>query len=186
MSEPPVYSIGYGNRNPTETIQLVLQAGCAFLIDVRSSPYSKYSPQYNREEFEKACHGAGLKYVFMGDHLGGRPHSPDCYDADGKVNYQKVECDHKFLAGVARVELAISKGIQVAVMCSELRPEECHRTKLIGKVLTERSHVVHHVDADGTLISHDKVLLRLTGGQEDFFGQPELSRSRGTYKAPNP
>jgi uncharacterized protein (DUF488 family) len=119
----------------------------------------------------------------MGDQLGGRPSSSECYDSDRKVNYQKMESDHQFLAGIARVEKAMSKGLQVAIMCSELRPEECHRTKLIGKVLGDRGHVVRHLDADGTVIDQDKVLRRITGGQSDFFGDPAVIRSRGAYKA---
>ena len=47
------------------------------LVDVRSSPYSLYCPQFNRETFEKNLKTAGLDYLFFGDRLGGRPKDPD-------------------------------------------------------------------------------------------------------------
>ena len=91
---------------------------------------------------------------------------------------------HSLLACVD-LETAISKGLDIVLMCSELRPEQCHRSKLIGRVLMDRGFMTSHIDADGKLVGQDNIVKRITGGQEDFFGaSPDVVRSRGAYKAP--
>jgi uncharacterized protein (DUF488 family) len=177
------YSIGYGNRKIEELLEIVERWKIRYLLDIRSSPYSRYSPEFNKEALERACAENGIKYVFVGDQLGGRPQTDKCYDSEGRVDYCELAKEPYFVEGVRRLETAMTKDIDFVLMCSELRPEQCHRSKLIGKVLADHGIRLHHIDADGTLVEQTAVIERITGGQTDLFGEdPEVSRSRGSYR----
>ena len=177
------YSIGYGNRKIEELLDIVEAHGIRYLLDIRSSPYSRYSPEFNKEALERACVERAIKYVFVGDQLGGRPQTVRCYDAEGRVDYCKLATEPYFVEGIQRLKTAIAKDIDFVLMCSELRPEQCHRSKLIGKVLAERGIRLRHIDADGRLVEQATVIERITGGQLDLFGEnPQVLRSRGIYR----
>lgn len=178
-----LYSIGYGNRQWDDVCKLLKNRGCEYLIDVRSSPYSKFNPSFNKDLLATQCAKEGIKYVFMGDVLGGRPAAPDHFDSEGKVDYVRLAEGAEFKSGLARLITAHSKGICVSLMCSELKPHECHRCKLIGVELKKAGIETVHIDETGLDISQDEAIKRLNGGQEDIFGSdPVTTRSRGRYK----
>lgn len=114
----------------------------------------------------------------MGDSLGGRPNDPSCY-SDGRVEYSEVERRNWYQDGIARLRTACGQGRRVALMCSELDPERCHRSKLIGRTLECEGICVQHIDRDGSLIAQNRVIDRLSGGQSQLFGESELGRSVG-------
>ena len=89
MEKLPLYTIGYGNRKPNEFLTLLKNFGTEYLIDVRSQPYSKFNPQFNQHDLKFFLERNGIKYVFMGDSIGGRPKDTSCYDDEGKVDYEK-------------------------------------------------------------------------------------------------
>src|ERR1700704_1843866 len=95
----PIWSIGHSNHDLPAFIALVRGAGVEVIADVRSQPYSRFNPQFNRETLRSALLEAGIDYVFLGDALGGRPTEPDCYDADGSVLYAKVADTDRFRDG---------------------------------------------------------------------------------------
>jgi uncharacterized protein (DUF488 family) len=150
-----------------------------YLVDVRTSPYSKFKPDFSKEMLQHHLERAGIKYVFMGDTLGGMPKDVCCL-TDGKVDYDKVRVQPFFHAGLERVKQAFQQRRRIALMCSEGRPEECHRSKLIGEALTDAGLPVRHIDEDGTLVSQREVIDRLTKGQMDLFGAPSFT-SRKRY-----
>ena len=118
----------------------------------------------------------------MGDTLGGRPDDPTCYDAEGKVDYTAVARRDFYQAGIERLTKAWSQGLTVSLMCSEGKPEMCHRSKLIGRTLTERGLTVTHIDEHDEAISQAEVILRLTGGQLSLFEDTRPgSTSRKSY-----
>lgn len=178
-----LYSIGYGNRSWEEVRSLLSARGCEFLIDVRSNPFSKFNPSFGKDSLVHLCQESGMRYVFMGDTLGGKPVSDDHFDMDGKVNYIRLSESAEFQHGLSRLITASNKGICACIMCSELRPQECHRCKLIGSELKELGVDVIHIDETGIDISQDEAIRRITGGQDDMFGPPPvITRSRGAYK----
>ncbi len=185
MDPIPIYTIGYGARTIDVFLATLREHQIEFLLDVRSRPYSRFKPDFNRDALESYLRATGIRYVFMGDTLGGRPADPTCYDADGKVDYAQVEARAFYEEGLIRVAHAHEQGRRVALMCSEGKPEACHRSKLIGKSLARRGIPVAHIDETGALISQDDVLPRLTGGQLSFFGDEMLpAGSRKRYAPP--
>lgn len=178
---PPVYTIGYGQRTLEEVIALLRRYGVATLVDVRSAPYSRHKPEFNKDALAAALEREGIRYVYLGDALGGRPSDPDCYVA-GRVDYERVKEKEFYRAGIRRVQAARGRGLRFALMCSEARPEECHRSKLIGQTLTELGVPVAHIDEEGALRGQAEMIERLTGGQLPLFGDYEFT-SRRRYSA---
>lgn len=181
MSNLTLYTIGYGARSLDEFIAALKRYNIAYLIDVRSKPYSRYKPDFSKETLEEHLRHAQIRYVYMGDSLGGRPDDRTCYDEEDRVVYAKVAERDFYLAGIERLQKAHSQGLAVCLMCSEGKPENCHRSKLIGRTLTERGIPVIHIDENDAPVGQEDVLLRQTGGQLSLFGDvmmPGTSRKR--------
>lgn len=181
----PLYTIGYGSRNIEEFILLLQRHNIQYLVDVRSQPYSKYRPDFTREALSQRVKDAGITYLFMGDSIGGRPADQSCY-VNGKVDYTILRDKPFYLTGIQRLQTAVSKDLVLAIMCSEEKPQDCHRTKLIGKTLAEQGIEVLHIDETGALKSQDEVLQILTNGQQSMFedvGSAASSRKRYQERA---
>ena len=175
----PIYTIGYGSRSIAELIEVLHQHEIAYLIDVRSAPYSRYKPEFSKAPLANALEQHGIRYVFMGDTIGGRPDDEACY-TNGKVDYEKVKATAFYQRGIERLHTAFLQQQSVVLMCSEGKPEECHRCKLIGATLTRQNIPVIHIDENGEQVTQEQVVERLTGGQLSMFGE-DTFHSRKKY-----
>lgn len=151
---PLIFSVGHSNHPLPFFLNLLSSHRVEVLVDVRSYPYSSYTTHFNGPELKTAVTEHGLKYLFMGKELGGRPDGPEYYDAKGRVLYGQVALSHLFLEGVVRLEKGLEK-YRVAMMCSEEDPTGCHRHLLISRVLAERGINIWHIRGDGTLQSEE-------------------------------
>ena len=153
---------------------LLRRHGVEKVVDVRSSPYSRYTSQFNQDVLNETLNGIG--YSFLGAELGGRPPDRSCYDADGRVMYDRLASTDLFGDGIRRV-MHDSRDHRIALMCSEKEPLHCHRALLIGSKLTECGARVEHILPDGSLEDHDTAMERLM----DSFKLPhngDMFRSR--------
>ncbi len=168
VAQIPIYTIGHGNRTLEEFISLLRRYEIAFVIDVRSQPHSRYTPHFSREVLEISLQQQQMRYVFMGDTLGGRPEDDGCY-VNGKPEYAIIKTKHFFLQGIERLRTAWEKQLRVAVLCSEAKPQQCHRSKLIGNTLVEQGVAVAHIDEHGLCKEQAEINALLTGGQQLLF-----------------
>jgi uncharacterized protein (DUF488 family) len=151
-----IYTIGYGNR-PIETfVALLHQYNIDCLADTRSVPYSRYRLAYRKNALKTHLETAKISYEYLGDRLGGRPDDPACY-TDGQVDYAKIRQQAFFQAGLARL-LELAERQCLAILCAELRPQNCHRTHLTGAALIEIGVTVLHIDETGQALSHEQVV----------------------------
>jgi uncharacterized protein (DUF488 family) len=183
MTSSPIFTIGYGERTLEEFLDVLKANAITHLLDVRSAPYSRFKPEFSKETLAKALTERAIRYVYLGDKLGGRPDDPNCY-VNGRVDYDKVRQQLFFQAGIEHVEAAHRKGFRIALMCSEGKPEQCHRSKLIGAVLAERGALVRHIDEQNQLLSQEEVIQRLTNGQLSLFADEDFTgfTSRKRYR----
>jgi uncharacterized protein (DUF488 family) len=183
MNKRPIYTIGHGKRKSDEFLQLLKKFDIEYLIDVRSQPYSKFNPHFNQGELKALLESNGIKYVFMGDNIGGRPKDVSCYNEEGKVDYEAVMSKDFFRKGIDRLRTAYNKDVKVVIMCSESKPCECHRSKLIGKVLCSESIFLEHIDENGKVKDQFTVMSELTKGfaSLDMFGNSSIVTSRKAY-----
>ncbi len=151
-----VFTIGHSNHDEQTFVDLLKQHGIDVVADVRSQPYSKYTTHFNTDQIKPALADAGLRYVFLGGQVGGRPDDPQFYDADGYVLYDRLAESPSFLEGIERLEKGIET-YRVAILCSEEDPAECHRNLLIGRVLIGRGIELWHIRGDGQLQSQTEL-----------------------------
>jgi uncharacterized protein (DUF488 family) len=179
MSNGRILTIGYGGYTLPAILQQLTKAQVSYVIDVRSIPYSRHEPNFSREPLDCSLRSHGMKYVFMGDLLGGRPADADCY-TDGKVDYRKTRNKSFFIQGISRLKNAYKQGFNICLLCSERHPSQCHRSKLIGVALSDEGIEVRHLLPDGSQRTQDEVLLDITNGQANLFEDHFVSRK--TYR----
>jgi uncharacterized protein (DUF488 family) len=177
------FTIGHSNHDFPAWLALLRQYDVEVVVDTRSSPYSKYVPQFDKEIMQRYLEEAGIRYLFLGAELGGRPANPAYYDAKGRVLYSRLCDDASFQAAIARLESGMER-FRVALVCGEEDPAHCHRRLLIGRVLTERGHVMQHIRGDGRLESDDIVAADsgkpLVGAQPALFAELDEDQWRST------
>jgi uncharacterized protein (DUF488 family) len=178
----PILTIGYGLKPVEEVVRLLCHNGVKYVGDVRSVPFSRRQPDFSRVAFERTLRDHQIRYVFLGDTLGGRPGDPSCYSEDGHVDYDRCRSNSNFIAGIERVVTAYREGHPLALLCSEARPEDCHRSKLLAEMLVARGVPVSHVDETGELVEHGEIAAKLRGPQMSLVADG-LGRSRRAYRA---
>jgi len=172
-----VYTIGHSNGTAERLMGLLIQHGVGTVADVRSQPFSRFNPQFNREDLARVLKASGLEYLFLGHELGARSSNSACY-RDGRAQYSLIAKTPLFEQGIERLQAAMEDR-RVAILCAEKEPLTCHRSILIGRYLHERDFDVRHILEDGSLEDHDASLLRLLalhGMQENhlFHTRDEL------------
>ena len=68
-----VYTLGHSNQPMARLLALLAQHHIQILADVRSQPYSRYVPHFNRPDLEDAVERAGVQYLFLGEEFGRPP-----------------------------------------------------------------------------------------------------------------
>lgn len=154
-----IYTVGHSTHTIQDFLKLLKSRGISAIADVRSAPYSRFQPQFNREVLTKSLKESGIEYVFVGDSIGGRSSNEDDYE-NGRVVYGRLKNSDNFENGLQRV-IAGSEKFQLALMCSEKEPVECHRTLLVGQTLFERGTPITHIHGDGSLEKHEDAIQRL-------------------------
>ena len=157
-----LYTIGHSNHSLEKFVRLLEDNSITTLVDVRTVPYSRYNPHFNRENLEFLLLQREMQYVYAGKYLGGRPSDPTCYksrvlpeegaDYLHEVDYPEVMKRDWFVQGIERL-LEMADEHTTVIMCSEENPAECHRHHLIAQYLLA-SHPtvdVQHIRGDGTV-----------------------------------
>jgi uncharacterized protein (DUF488 family) len=167
-----IYTIGHSNHPLERFLGLLQPHGITAVADVRSTPYSRFNPQFRREKLQAALATVGIQYVFLGQELGARSQNPACYDSEGRVSYAKLARTELFRKGIARLRTGLADH-RISLLCAEREPLECHRTILVARELVRDGVEVTHILGDGSLESHEHALQRLTAslklGAADLF-----------------
>lgn len=169
-----IYSIGHSTQPVDRFIKTLKSVGISAIADVRSTPYSRHQPQFNRESLKQALNEDGIRYAFLGEELGGRGVGPSVRDHHGQVQYGLIAKSDLFHSGIERLHEG-SKRMRIAIMCTEGEPLNCHRTILISRHLAKEGFEVVHIHPGGGLESHHDAetrLLNITGLHE-----PEMFRA---------
>lgn len=167
----PILTVGHSNHTFEAFAALLCHHAVTAVADVRSAPYSRFNPQFNRETLAVALANRGIRYVFLGEQLGARSDDPTTF-RDGRVQYARLAATEGFRSGIERLLRATSQFV-VALMCAEKEPLDCHRTILIAPALAAKGVQVQHILANGNLEPHDHTLKRLLAlvglANEDMF-----------------
>jgi uncharacterized protein (DUF488 family) len=168
LSRPVVWTVGHSNHRFDDFAQLVLGHRIEFLVDVRSYPYSRYAPHFNRDELDAGLTRLGVRYLFLGEDLGGRPTREEHYDTEGHALYGPMSEEASFRMAVDRL-IDGAHRYRIALVCSEGDPHDCHRRLLVGKILSDRGVELRHILPDGTIRAELSVELSAGDGQCSFL-----------------
>lgn len=159
MSNSSIYTIGHSTHPIEEFVQLLMKHSITVICDVRSTPYSQWNPQFNRETFQNELRKHEIRYVFLGEELGARSNDPGCY-RNGKVQFGLLSKTALFKQGLERV-MKEAREYRVALVCAEKDPLQCHRTILVARNLVEQGTPVFHILYDGEIESQERSIERL-------------------------
>jgi uncharacterized protein (DUF488 family) len=164
-------------------VSLLKQHTVTAVADVRSAPFSRFNPQFNKHVLGRDLRLRGIGYVFLGRELGARSSDPSCYE-NGRVQYARLARTEGFRQGIMRVMHGADRH-RVALLCAEQDPLECHRALLVARALDEQGVPVAHILGDGGLEAHRDAMERLLDltrlpRQDLFLSREELiSRALG-------
>ncbi len=166
-----VYTVGHSTHSIGKLLDLLRRNEITAVADVRSQPYSRMNPQFNREPMHDTFKATGIFYAFLGHELGARSEDRSCY-VDGKVQYDRLAKTDLFQRGLARVTDGATR-YRIALLCAEKDPLTCHRTILVVRHLVARGLSAAHILEDGRLEQHDDAMNRLLKevgiSDRDFF-----------------
>lgn len=171
-----LFTIGHSNHELTHFLSLLSRHGITVVMDVRSQPYSRFRPHFNRERLAESLKAASIDYVFLGRELGARRTEPEAYRGN-QARYDLVRELPAFKAGLDRVR-AEAAAHRLTLLCAEKDPLTCHRTILIGRELRRDPalEIVHILD-DGrleTMTEAEDRLVKLAGlAAGDLFSDRE-------------
>lgn len=157
MCNTKIFSIGYGNRSLKNFIEILQKNEIKLVVDVRTNPFSRFRPEFNKRAFEITLAEHSIQYIHKPE-LGGKPKNEEFYQ-NGKLDYNKLRKSIPYLQGIEYLELGLSFGHQITVMCSELDFQACHRYSLIGEDMTKRGYEILHINKLGELEPHKQIRL---------------------------
>lgn len=178
-----ILTIGHSTNSYGNFLKLLQRAGVSALADVRTAPFSRNQPQFNRENLSEALRHDGISYVFLGKELGGRPSDLQYY-SDGLADYDKMSTSPIFERGLDRIVTGAER-YRIAAMCSEQDPLDCHRCLLIGRALAKRRIAIIHVLQNGDTVNHPQIeerLLEISGRSNDDLLATKQERLAMAYR----
>lgn len=174
MTALEVLTVGHSNRSELQLVELLRGHNVTAVVDVRSTPYSEWSPQFNRNAVAATLKEHDIAYSYLGGELGVRSDDPSCYE-DGRVVYARLAATEQFRQGLRRVEKG-ARLHRLALMCAEQDPINCHRSILLAPELERLGvNVSHILHPDGELESQQALVRRLLELHD--LGQPDMFRS---------
>ncbi len=174
------FTIGHSTHDSAKFINLLKLHFIQWIIDVRSTPYSKHNPQFNKELIKSELKKEGIPYFFMGNLLGARYNNPKLYFPDKPViDYRKVRERDSFKQGIERITDGLRQGYNICLMCAEKDPFNCHRFVLVSYSLSRMGVNVKHILDNGEIIRNealeDKMIskYKLDSKQQSLFEKPK-------------
>ena len=169
-----LYTVGHSIYEIDDFVSLLKKYHINTIVDVRSTPYSKFASQYNREVLKQHLKENQICYIFMGDLLGARYEDKSLLFENGKVNFKKVQETITFQNGISRLDKGLNKGYNISLMCSEKEAFDCHRFALISEYINKNlSNIeIKHIYPDKILSQKDleRQLLKKYNRHIDYLG----------------
>lgn len=156
-----LYTIGHSRYEFDYFGDLLEKYEINYLLDVRSTPYSKYAETYNKEQLSSLLFSRGIKYSFMGKFFGARPNNIELYNREGYLDFGKTSHSDLFLEGMENVKLGLKKGNNIVLMCTEKDPIDCHRAIMVARAFSLDGVEVQHILSNGKLQTQQELDERL-------------------------
>ena len=170
------YTMGFSNRTWDETLEILANYKIQRVVDIRTLPGSKHTPQFNLENLQRELPKAGIDYVHMKS-LGGlrKPRKDSTVNAawrnDGFRGYADYMQTPEFEAALEEL-IRLLKEKTTVYCCTEAVFWRCHRQLVSDALVTRGFHVGHifsaakvethsltkFVKAEGTRLTYPSLL----------------------------
>lgn len=150
-----IFTLGHYNYDIDIFVSILADYDISTVVDVRSYPFSKRNIQYRKDTMSYLLHNRGIKYVFLGDKLGGMSEDESLF-TEGILDYKKVTSTEKFKSGIDILSNVASSCI-VSIVCTEQDPLRCHRFGMISPVLRDLGFQVNHILGKGHVKTQDEL-----------------------------
>jgi uncharacterized protein (DUF488 family) len=152
-----VYTIGFSNRAWEDTLEILEAFGIQRLVDIRTLPGSKHTPQFNREHLQEALPKANIEYVHL-KKLGGlrKPLKDATINAAWRNDSFRGYADYM---QTPEFETSLNELIRLFVekttvyACTEAVFWRCHR-QLVSDALVVRGYRVGHIFSPSKIEEH--------------------------------
>lgn len=143
MNKEILYTIGHSNQSFEEFATMLQSQRINVIVDVRSVPASKYTPQFNKEPLQTLLKRINITYMSFADEFGAR--RTDAFDENNNVDFEKAVLTPAFQKGVQRLKTGLDNGFRISLMCSEANPIDCHRFAMVSRYFFEHGVDVQHI-----------------------------------------
>jgi len=174
MASNALKTIGHSNIQKDTFLDILYHYHINCIIDLRSAPYSRHNPQFNRETLKTDLEINEIEYIYMGDRLGARYEDKNLLLNNGKVNFDKIKDLPSFIAGIENLINKIKTGQKISLMCAEKDPFNCHRFMLISRALAKKNVSIEHILSDKSAVSQDELEKKLFNKYTDKSPQMSL------------
>ncbi len=155
-----VYTIGYAGFSIEDFVEILHEHDVSVLVDVRSSPFSGYHQEYNKDLLKQTLGRARIYYRNYAEEFGAR--QPDrSYYPKGYLDFQLFARSPAFQKGVRKVEDSMEQGFCFALMCAEIEPIDCHRAILVARAFADHGYEVIHLRPKKGPLTHQELELQL-------------------------
>ncbi len=187
---PPImrlYTIGHSTRTFDELVDTLRSFRVDLLVDIRTIPRSRHTPQFNREALSTELPRRGIGYRHM-QALGGlRKPRPDSHNTGWRNASFRGYADYmegaEFAAALDELRALAGDDRPVAIMFAEAVPWRCHRS-LVADALTARGDTVLHMMGPDRAQPHALTpFARVAGGRVTYPAAP-VERGRRKTDAP--
>ena len=156
-----LYTIGYSGFKIQDFINTLHSKDISLVIDVRSTPYSQYFSDYNRENLEYLLKQENIHYRNYVDEFGARQGDRQYYSNTGYLDFELYAKAPSFLSGIHKLRQTMAKGYTFTLMCAEKDPLICHRTILIARAFYNEGYKVIHLLPNNIAMTQEEVENRL-------------------------
>jgi uncharacterized protein (DUF488 family) len=167
-----IYTIGCSTHTMENFSTLLANHNIDTIVDVRSMPFSRHTPQFNQDNLKRILSKHRIHYLDFSEEFGARRKEKEVY-SDGVVDFNKVRNLGVFTKGISRIETGLNKNYLIALLCTEKDPINCHRSLLVSRALSDVLKInIGHILFDGNIIDHHDVeekMLKLSGLETDMF-----------------
>ena len=148
-AQTPVYTIGHSTRSIAEFVELLRRGQVEMVVDIRSTPRSRTTPQFNLDALPQALASWQIGHTRI-EELGGRrnksktvpPEVNGFWTNQSFHNYADYALSDEFRVGFSRLA-ELSSDRRCAIMCSEAVWWRCHRRFVADYLLHDGRDVFH-------------------------------------------
>jgi uncharacterized protein (DUF488 family) len=157
-TEADVFTMGFSNRTWEDTIGILEGFSIERLVDIRTLPGSRRTPQFNLENLQEKLPESGIEYVHMKS-LGGlrKPMRDSTENAAwrndgfrGYADYMQLPAFEESIEALIR----LVKEKRTVYVCTEAVFWRCHR-QLVSDVLQIRGYRIGHIMGPGKVQAHE-------------------------------